>query len=72
MQYFSTFGKTYTSVYPHESDNTMVFPLFVLVLFTLFVGSIGIPFGQGVMNLDLLSKWLTPSENFFHMNTHGW
>nr|YP_010923063.1 NADH-plastoquinone oxidoreductase subunit 5 [Halodule uninervis]WJZ45467.1 NADH-plastoquinone oxidoreductase subunit 5 [Halodule uninervis] len=70
MQDFSVFGKKYISVYPHESDNTMVFPLFVLVLFTLFVGSIGIPFGQGVMNLDLLSKWLTPAENFLHKDTH--
>jgi NAD(P)H-quinone oxidoreductase subunit 5 len=72
MQDFSVFGKKYISVYPQESDNTMVFPLFVLVLFTLFVGSIGIPLGQGVMNLDLLSKWLTPAENFFHKDTHDW
>nr|WDD57477.1 NADH-plastoquinone oxidoreductase subunit 5 [Ruppia mongolica] len=70
-QYLSAFGKKYTSVYPYESDNTMVFPLFVLVIFTFFIGSIGIPFGQGIMNLDLLSKWLTPSENFFHMDTHN-
>jgi NAD(P)H-quinone oxidoreductase subunit 5 len=72
MQYFSTFGKKYTSVYPHESDNTMVFPLFVLVIFTLVVGSIGIPFGQGAMNLDLLSKWLATSENFSHTDAHDW
>lgn len=26
--------------YPYESDNTMLFPIFVLGLFTLFVGSI--------------------------------
>nr|QYH45791.1 NADH-plastoquinone oxidoreductase subunit 5 [Ottelia muricata]QYH48254.1 NADH-plastoquinone oxidoreductase subunit 5 [Ottelia sp. S11] len=64
------FGKKYTSIYPHESDNTMLFPLLILVLFTLFVGSIGIPFGQGVMHLDLLSKWLTPPENFFHTDSH--
>nr|YP_010279632.1 NdhF [Blyxa aubertii]QYH45281.1 NADH-plastoquinone oxidoreductase subunit 5 [Blyxa japonica]UDZ59783.1 NADH-plastoquinone oxidoreductase subunit 5 [Blyxa japonica]UKG21524.1 NdhF [Blyxa aubertii] len=68
---FSThFGKKYTSIYPHESDNTMLFPLLILVLFTLFVGSIGIPFGQGIMHLDLLSKWLTPPENFFHNDSH--
>nr|YP_010865456.1 NADH-plastoquinone oxidoreductase subunit 5 [Cymodocea rotundata]WGT74365.1 NADH-plastoquinone oxidoreductase subunit 5 [Cymodocea rotundata] len=72
MQYFITFGKKYTSVYPHESDNTMIFPLLVLVLFTLFVGLIGIPFGEGVMNLDLLSKWLAPPENFFHTDAHDW
>ncbi|KAL3648238.1 hypothetical protein CASFOL_007662 [Castilleja foliolosa] len=32
--------------YPYESDNTMLFPLLVLVLFTLFVGFLGIPFNQ--------------------------
>jgi len=67
---FSTyFGNKYTYSYPHESDNTMLFPLLVLVLFTLFVGSIGINFNPGVMNFDLLSKWLTPSTNFFHLNS---
>lgn len=47
--------------YPYESDNTMLFPLLVLVLFTLFVGSIGIPFNQEGVDVDILSKWLTPS-----------
>nr|UYP38906.1 NADH dehydrogenase subunit 5 [Narthecium californicum] len=69
MRYFSTyFGNKYTSMYPHESDNTMLFTMLVLVLFTLFVGSIGIPFDQGKMDLDILSKWLTPSTNPFHPN----
>lgn len=68
---FSThFGTKYTSIYPHESDNTMLFPLLILVVFTLFIGFIGIPFGQEVMDLDLLSKWLTPPENFFHADSH--
>lgn len=52
-------------MYSHESSNTMLFPLLVLVLFTLFIGSIGIPFNGGVTKLDLLSKWLTPSTIFF-------
>nr|YP_010164854.1 NADH-plastoquinone oxidoreductase subunit 5 [Ophiorrhiza pumila]QRN71559.1 NADH-plastoquinone oxidoreductase subunit 5 [Ophiorrhiza pumila] len=55
--------------YPYESDNTMLFPLLVLGLFTLFIGFIGIPLNQvnqeGV-NLDILSKWLTPSINLLH------
>nr|YP_010884109.1 NADH dehydrogenase subunit 5 [Helleborus argutifolius]WIW41784.1 NADH dehydrogenase subunit 5 [Helleborus argutifolius] len=55
--------------YPYESDNTMLFPLLVLVLFTLFVGSIGIPFSEGRINLDILSKWLTPSINFLYSNS---
>nr|QXJ79885.1 NADH dehydrogenase subunit F [Gymnadenia crassinervis] len=66
---FSTyFRNRYTYMYPHESSNTMLFPLLVLVLFTLFIGSIGIPFNGGVIDLDLLSKWLTPSITLFHPN----
>nr|YP_009643257.1 NADH dehydrogenase subunit 5 [Notelaea venosa]QBS53005.1 NADH dehydrogenase subunit 5 [Notelaea venosa] len=49
--------------YPYESDNTMLFPLLVLGIFTLFVGSLGIPFNQ---ELDILTKWLTPSINLLH------
>nr|YP_009711757.1 NdhF [Curcuma wenyujin]YP_009742577.1 NADH-plastoquinone oxidoreductase subunit 5 [Curcuma aromatica]QGA47247.1 NdhF [Curcuma wenyujin]QID90876.1 NADH-plastoquinone oxidoreductase subunit 5 [Curcuma aromatica]WIM51349.1 NADH dehydrogenase subunit F [Curcuma wenyujin] len=58
----------YTSMYPHESDNTMLFPLFVLVLFTLFVGTIGIHFDYGIIYFYILSKWLTPSTNLLHPN----
>nr|YP_009868651.1 NADH-plastoquinone oxidoreductase subunit 5 [Syringa wolfii]QKG63857.1 NADH-plastoquinone oxidoreductase subunit 5 [Syringa wolfii]UNZ12066.1 NADH-plastoquinone oxidoreductase subunit 5 [Syringa villosa] len=49
--------------YTYESDNTMLFPLLVLGIFTLFVGSLGISFNQ---ELDILSKWLTPSINLLH------
>nr|QVL27141.1 NADH-plastoquinone oxidoreductase subunit 5 [Vitex negundo var. cannabifolia] len=52
--------------YPYESDNTMLFPLLLLVLFTLFVGSIGIPFNQKGTDSDILSKWLAPSINLLH------
>nr|YP_010258746.1 NADH-plastoquinone oxidoreductase subunit 5 [Heliciopsis lobata]UIX22909.1 NADH-plastoquinone oxidoreductase subunit 5 [Heliciopsis lobata] len=62
------FGSKETFPYPHESDNTMLLPLLILVLFTLFVGFLGIPFGQGGMYLDILSKWLTPSINLLHSN----
>nr|Q9TLC2.1 RecName: Full=NAD(P)H-quinone oxidoreductase subunit 5, chloroplastic; AltName: Full=NAD(P)H dehydrogenase subunit 5; AltName: Full=NADH-plastoquinone oxidoreductase subunit 5 [Tecoma stans]AAF08107.1 NADH dehydrogenase subunit F [Tecoma stans] len=55
--------------YPYESDNTMLFPLLVLVLFTLFVGSIGIPFNQEGTDLDILSKWLAPSINLLHQKS---
>nr|YP_010583681.1 NADH-plastoquinone oxidoreductase subunit 5 [Hippomane mancinella]UGY85775.1 NADH-plastoquinone oxidoreductase subunit 5 [Hippomane mancinella] len=57
--------------YPHESDNTMLFPMLVLVLFTLFIGAIGIPFNQfnhEEINLDILSKLLTPSLTLLHQN----
>nr|YP_010738061.1 NADH-plastoquinone oxidoreductase subunit 5 [Pachysandra axillaris]WEQ92470.1 NADH-plastoquinone oxidoreductase subunit 5 [Pachysandra axillaris] len=60
-----------TFSYPHESDNTMLLPLLVLVLFTFFVGSIGIPFDQGIIDLDILSKWLTPSINLLHPNSNN-
>nr|YP_010723245.1 NADH dehydrogenase subunit F [Chasmanthe floribunda]WDW26615.1 NADH dehydrogenase subunit F [Chasmanthe floribunda] len=71
IRYFSTyFRNKYTSTYPHESDNTMLFPLLLLVLFTLFVGSIGIDFSPVEINFDILSKWLIPSTKFFHPNSN--
>nr|QBK39203.1 NADH dehydrogenase subunit 5 [Stewartia pteropetiolata] len=63
------FGNKNTYSYPYESDNTMLFPLLILVLFTLFVGSIGISFNQEGIDLDILSKWLTPSINLLHQNS---
>ena len=60
-----------TYSYPYESDNTMLFPLLVLVLFTLFVGAIGIPFNQEGMDLDILSKWLSPSINLLHQDSNN-
>nr|YP_010630752.1 NADH-plastoquinone oxidoreductase subunit 5 [Acalypha hispida]WBN97749.1 NADH-plastoquinone oxidoreductase subunit 5 [Acalypha hispida] len=54
--------------YPHESDNTMLFPLLVLVLLTLFIGAIGTTFNQEGVGLDILSKLLTPSFNLLHPN----
>nr|WET25320.1 NADH dehydrogenase subunit 5 [Leonurus japonicus]WET25407.1 NADH dehydrogenase subunit 5 [Leonurus japonicus]WET25494.1 NADH dehydrogenase subunit 5 [Leonurus japonicus]WET25668.1 NADH dehydrogenase subunit 5 [Leonurus japonicus]WET25755.1 NADH dehydrogenase subunit 5 [Leonurus japonicus] len=55
--------------YPYESANTMLFSLLLLVLFTLFVGSLGIPFNQNGTDLDLLSKWLAPSINLLHQKS---
>ncbi len=55
--------------YPYESDNTMLFPLLVLVLFTLFVGSIGIPFKEEGTGFDILSMWLAPSINLLHQKS---
>nr|YP_009240842.1 NADH dehydrogenase subunit 5 [Diplopanax stachyanthus]AJO25208.1 NADH dehydrogenase subunit 5 [Diplopanax stachyanthus] len=65
------FSNTNTYSYPYESDNTILFPLLVLVLLTLFVGSIGIPFNQEGMDLDILSKWLSPSINLLHQNSNN-
>ncbi|KAL3648269.1 hypothetical protein CASFOL_007693 [Castilleja foliolosa] len=53
----------------------MLFPLLVLVLFTLFVGFLGIPFNQEGTGLDILSKWLAPSINLLHQklrDSAGW
>nr|YP_009907714.1 NADH-plastoquinone oxidoreductase subunit 5 [Aspidopterys obcordata]QLI54271.1 NADH-plastoquinone oxidoreductase subunit 5 [Aspidopterys obcordata] len=57
--------------YPPEADNTMLFPMLVLVLFTLFIGAIGVPFNQEGTNLDILSKLLTPSLNLLHQNENN-
>nr|YP_010887166.1 NADH-plastoquinone oxidoreductase subunit 5 [Garrya buxifolia]WJH15763.1 NADH-plastoquinone oxidoreductase subunit 5 [Garrya buxifolia] len=65
------FGNKKNSSYPYESDNTMLFPLLVLVLFTLFIGALGIPFNQKGGDLDILSNWLTPSINLLHQNLNN-
>nr|YP_010021166.1 NAD(P)H-quinone oxidoreductase subunit 5 [Camellia yuhsienensis]QOK36210.1 NAD(P)H-quinone oxidoreductase subunit 5 [Camellia yuhsienensis]UXW90779.1 NADH-plastoquinone oxidoreductase subunit 5 [Camellia vietnamensis]UZN44908.1 NADH-plastoquinone oxidoreductase subunit 5 [Camellia confusa] len=65
------FGNKNTYLYPYESDNTMLFPLLVLVLFTLFVGFIGISFNHERMALDILTKWLIPSINLLHQNSNN-
>nr|YP_009659202.1 NADH-plastoquinone oxidoreductase subunit 5 [Antiaris toxicaria]QCQ82420.1 NADH-plastoquinone oxidoreductase subunit 5 [Antiaris toxicaria] len=66
------FGTKNIFSYPNESDNTMLFAMLVLVLFTLFIGIIGIPFfkqfNQEGMQLDILTKLLTPSINLLYQN----
>uniref|UniRef100_A0A7C8ZRL9 NAD(P)H-quinone oxidoreductase subunit 5, chloroplastic n=1 Tax=Opuntia streptacantha TaxID=393608 RepID=A0A7C8ZRL9_OPUST len=57
------------SSYPHESDNTMLFTMVVLILFTSFIGFIGIPFNHEGTDLDILTQWLTPSINLLHSNS---
>nr|YP_010732781.1 NADH-plastoquinone oxidoreductase subunit 5 [Exochorda giraldii]WEG91219.1 NADH-plastoquinone oxidoreductase subunit 5 [Exochorda giraldii] len=70
------FGTKKTFSYPHESDNTILFPMLVLVLFTLFVGVVGIPFfNQERICLDILSKLLNSSINLLHESRNhslGW
>nr|ABG11913.1 NADH dehydrogenase subunit F [Menodora spinescens] len=66
------FEKKKSDSYPYESDNTMLFPLLVLGSFTFFIGFLGISFNQ---ELDILTKWLTPSINLLHqklMNSIDW
>nr|QYC37440.1 NADH-plastoquinone oxidoreductase subunit 5 [Paspalum notatum] len=70
------FGAKNTFVYPHETGNTMLYPLLILLLFTLFIGSIGIHFDNGVKDngiseLTILSRWLTPSINFFQESSNS-
>nr|YP_010513684.1 NADH dehydrogenase subunit 5 [Cratylia mollis]UXL85255.1 NADH dehydrogenase subunit 5 [Cratylia mollis] len=65
--YFGT--KKTACLYPHESDNTMLFSMLVLVLFTLFVGAIGISFSQKGIDLDILSKLLIPFIDLLHPNS---
>nr|UUJ37625.1 NADH dehydrogenase subunit F [Firmiana hainanensis] len=66
----TNFSYKRASSYPHESDNTMLFPMLILVLFTLFVGAIAIPFNQEGIHLNILSKLLTPSINLLHQNSN--
>jgi len=64
------FGTKKTAcLYPHESDNTMRFSMLILVLFTLFVGTIGISFSQKEIDSDILSKLLIPFIDLLHQNS---
>nr|YP_010512105.1 NADH dehydrogenase subunit 5 [Myrospermum sousanum]UXL83429.1 NADH dehydrogenase subunit 5 [Myrospermum sousanum] len=63
--------KKTASFYPHESDNTMLFSMLVLVLFTFFVGAIGISFSQKGIDLDILSKLLIPSIDLLHQKSNN-
>nr|WOC91522.1 NADH-plastoquinone oxidoreductase subunit F [Utricularia hispida] len=57
--------------YPCESDTTMLFPLLILVLFTFFVGFLGIPFNinKNRFYFDILSKWISPYINLLHQTS---
>nr|YP_010162594.1 NADH-plastoquinone oxidoreductase subunit 5 [Erythrina crista-galli]QRI60303.1 NADH-plastoquinone oxidoreductase subunit 5 [Erythrina crista-galli] len=58
-------------LYPNESDNTMQFSMLVLVLFTLFVGVVGISFSQKEIDSDILSKLLIPFIDLLHKNSQN-
>nr|YP_009649430.1 NADH dehydrogenase subunit 5 [Cullen corylifolium]QCD16462.1 NADH dehydrogenase subunit 5 [Cullen corylifolium] len=62
-------NKKTANLYPTESDNTIRFSMLVLVLFTLFVGAIGIPFSQKGIDFDILSKLLIPFIDLLHKNS---
>nr|CUR08037.1 ndhF [Acacia woodmaniorum] len=67
ISYFETNNTTFS--YPHESENTMLFSMLVLILFTLFIGVIGISFNQEGLDLDILSKSLIPFIDLLHPNS---
>uniref|UniRef100_UPI003002C461 NADH-plastoquinone oxidoreductase subunit 5 n=1 Tax=Senegalia pennata TaxID=1341699 RepID=UPI003002C461 len=69
ITYFETNNTTFS--YPHESENTMLFSMLVLILFTLFIGVIGISFNQEGLDLDILSKFLIPSIDLLHQNSNN-
>ncbi|YP_009871008.1 NADH-plastoquinone oxidoreductase subunit 5 (chloroplast) [Prosopis cineraria] len=69
ITYFETNNTTFS--YPHESENTMLFSMLVLIIFTLFIGVIGISFNQERLDLDILSKFLIPSIDLLHPNSNN-
>nr|CUR01126.1 ndhF [Acacia blakelyi] len=71
ISYFETNNTTFS--YPHESENTMLFSMLVLILFTLFIGVIGISFNQEQegLDLDILSKSLIPFIDLLHPNSNN-
>nr|YP_009754163.1 NADH-plastoquinone oxidoreductase subunit 5 [Vachellia nilotica subsp. indica]YP_009771376.1 NADH dehydrogenase subunit 5 [Pterolobium punctatum]QIQ56952.1 NADH-plastoquinone oxidoreductase subunit 5 [Vachellia nilotica subsp. indica]QIT02078.1 NADH dehydrogenase subunit 5 [Pterolobium punctatum]WBU14968.1 NADH-plastoquinone oxidoreductase subunit 5 [Pterolobium punctatum] len=66
-----TYFETNNTTYPHESENTMLFSMLVLILFTLFIGVIGISFNKKGLDLDILSKLLIPSIDLLHPNSNN-
>nr|YP_009454195.1 NADH dehydrogenase subunit 5 [Senegalia laeta]ATO89290.1 NADH dehydrogenase subunit 5 [Senegalia laeta] len=70
ITHFETNNTTFS--YPHESENTMLFSMLVLILFTLFIGVIGISFNQEGLDLDILSKFLIPSIDLLHPNSNNY
>nr|CUR00585.1 ndhF [Acacia anthochaera]CUR00674.1 ndhF [Acacia anthochaera]CUR03039.1 ndhF [Acacia hemiteles] len=69
ISYFETNNTTFS--YPHESENTMLFSMLVLIVFTLFIGVIGISFNQEGLDLDILSKSLIPFIDLLHPNSNN-
>nr|YP_009383459.1 NADH-plastoquinone oxidoreductase subunit 5 [Samanea saman]APA33575.1 NADH-plastoquinone oxidoreductase subunit 5 [Samanea saman] len=69
ISYFETNNTTFS--YPHESENTMLFSMLILILFTLFIGVIGISFNQEGLDLDILSKFLIPFIDLLHPNSNN-
>nr|YP_009115471.2 NDH complex (ferredoxin:plastoquinone oxidoreductase) subunit F [Acacia ligulata]CED95218.2 NdhF; NDH complex (ferredoxin:plastoquinone oxidoreductase) subunit F [Acacia ligulata]CUR00763.1 ndhF [Acacia ashbyae] len=71
ISYFETNNTTFS--YPHESENTMLFSMLVLILFTLFIGVIGISFNQNQKGLyfNILSKSLIPFIDLLHPNSNN-
>nr|CUR06400.1 ndhF [Acacia rostellifera] len=71
ISYFETNNTTFS--YPHESENTMLFSMLVLILFTLFIGVIGIYFNQNQKGLyfNILSKSLIPFIDLLHPNSNN-
>nr|AXX76444.1 NADH-plastoquinone oxidoreductase subunit 5 [Dipteris conjugata] len=58
------------SLYPKESDVSMVLPSVVLSIPTSLVGSIGVNLAGGETGPDLLSGWLTPLAGFSEDNNN--
>nr|YP_009767720.1 NDH complex (ferredoxin:plastoquinone oxidoreductase) subunit F [Neoapaloxylon tuberosum]QIS98338.1 NDH complex (ferredoxin:plastoquinone oxidoreductase) subunit F [Neoapaloxylon tuberosum] len=65
------FGTNKTFLYSNESDNTMLFSMLILVLFTLVLGAIGISFNQEGVGFNILSKMLIPYLNPLHPNLNN-
>nr|QWZ47323.1 NADH dehydrogenase subunit 5 [Cyananthus flavus] len=66
----SHFGNKRTFSYPYESDSSILYPILILVLFTLSVGFLGLSFNE--VDLDILSKWINPAINLLHKNSKDW
>ncbi|CAN6445093.1 unnamed protein product [Victoria cruziana] len=57
---------SHTLLYLHELDNTVLFSLLILAIFTLFVGCIEIHFGHEVMENSIDEDWYKFLMNTFY------
>jgi NAD(P)H-quinone oxidoreductase subunit 5 len=61
--------------FPKESGLSMVLPLVILTVPTIFIGLLGAPFPKGIPNSSLLSHWLYVDADTAHnweVSSSGW
>nr|YP_009258630.1 subunit 5 of NADH-plastoquinone oxidoreductase [Coleochaete scutata]ANI25662.1 subunit 5 of NADH-plastoquinone oxidoreductase [Coleochaete scutata] len=61
-----------TSLYPKESTKNMVIPLMILMIPTITIGCLELPFDIGIIKSHVLSNWLIGSSNLEFETEFDW